>query len=128
MKVILIDPFKRTLTPLDPQWSQGDEESHLEQIYQLLDCRMIEAPAVDFPHGDILYCNEDAWSEASNPGSELAGFMFPHWGYAILGKALIIGNKDGYDSDCQSTPEDYQDIIWRTGFEMIMQGHTMGLL
>ena len=120
MKVILIDPHTKTIQPLNVQWP----ESHLHDIYKLLDCEMIETP-MDYENGDVLYCDEEAWlTAAKHPEKPRAGFMFPDWEYAILGKAVIIGtNDEGDDVDCKSVPDDIApEIRWRNHEQMTNQG------
>jgi hypothetical protein len=119
MKVILIDPNTKTIQPLDVKWP----ENHLKEIYKLLTCSMIECP-IDYENGDTMYCDEEAWITAARyRGRPLAGFMFPDWSYAILGKALIVGsNEEGEDVDCKSAPEDFSNIRWRNHEQMTNQG------
>ena len=120
IKVLLIDPFAKSIT-------EHEIEEGLQAIYDILDCNMIEAPVTFPPSGDALYCDEEAWLHAGD--SALAGFMFPDWSYAILGKALIVGTdeEDGVDIDCTMTVDDFDKIIWKESWEMEDQARQMGL-
>lgn len=118
MKAILIDPISKTV-------SEVEHAGDLESIYKLLDCSMFEAP-IRYPNDDAMYCDEEAWMHLKEP---YAGFMFPNWSYAILGKGLILGSTDeGEEADCQSSVDDFKSIIWMSQEEMTRQGKRMGLI
>ena len=120
MKAILINPYNNTILEVE-------HDGNLKSIYKLLDCSMIEAP-VHYDNNDTMYCNENAWLEVE-VDSILAGFMFPDYSYAILGKALIVGTDDeGNDVECKSNISDFDNIIWKNDNQMRNQGLSMGLL
>ena len=118
MKAILIDPIKKTIEEVE---HTGD----IDSIYKLLDCSMFETP-IHYPNDDVMYCDESAWLHIKEP---YAGFEFPGWSYAILGKGLIVGtNNEGEDVDCKSSINDFKTIIWKSQEEMKRQGYNMGMI
>jgi hypothetical protein len=105
MKALLIDPAKKTITEIEI-------EKGINAIYKAIDCSTFECPAVDFPNNDALYCDEEA---LLNPEKIEGGFMYPHWSYPIVGKALVLGtNLNTGDSVSVKTPAEVigRNIIW----------------
>ena len=122
MKALLIDPEKKTIEHIEIKTGIR----HLESIYEVLDCVMIESP-VKYKNGDVLYCDEDAWVNVSD--KPLAGFFFFNWDSPILGKALVVG-KDPvlWHNDCKSTPEDFKGIVWCEDTAMRLYGESRKLI
>ena len=121
MYVLLINPEDHTIT-------EKQIEPGLLNIYKILGCSMIEAPVIFPPNGDVLYCDEEAWLNVGDD-DKLAGFSFPDWSYAILGKALVVGdNGEGEDADCTMKITDFDNIIWKANHSMRVQGENMGMI
>jgi len=120
MKAILIDPFKKEIREVQT-------DGTLSNIYQLLDCNMIESP-VEYDNRDILYCDEEAWLYQKE-NIPLAGFKKPGWSYPILGKALIIGTDDnGESTDCKSKVLDFFKYQFIENDEMLKFGKLKGII
>jgi len=118
MKVILIDPDQQTVAVCN-------HDGTLESLYALLDCNSIEAP-IRYDNNDTLYCDEESWI---TPKEKLSGFMFPNWSYPILGRGLIVGTDDeGEDIGCESSVDDFKDIIWCDHKTMTEHGMRIGML
>jgi hypothetical protein len=105
MKALLIDPATKTITEIEI--AKG-----IDAIYKAIDCSTFECPAVDFPNNDALYCDEEA---LFFPEKIEGGFMYPHWCYPIIGKALVLGtnlNTGGSVSVKTSAEVIGRNIIW----------------
>ena len=112
IKVLLIDPATRTVTPIEI-------ETGIQAIYKAMDCNMFEAP-VEFPNGDVLYCDEEG---KLNREKLIGGFTYSEgWNDIIMNKALVIGTnpRTGDSTNCKSTPaeilrtKEWGAIRWAT--------------
>jgi len=121
MKAILIDPDNKTVREVETT-------GHLNDIYRLLDCHMVECP-ITYSNGDTIYVNEEAWMEF-NEDEPAGGWMFNGFSYSILGKALIVGNNEEGESADVRTPVSVilNQIHWSSPKYMLTQGIAMGLV
>ena len=127
MRALLIDPTNGQQSIIEIQ-----HDGTLQGIYKAMDCKMIEAP-ISYPNGDVLYCNEEAWTDYHLQKEEdelnMGGFMFPEWSYPILGKSLIVGiGEEGDTVDCKSDPADFRSIAWLDYNRMMAWGMKVGLV
>lgn len=79
MKAVLIDPENQTVTDVEI------EAGNLEQIYKLMDCRLVDFVQL-YPNGDGVFIDDEGMLI-----EEQHFFHHINYDHSLAGKALLVG-------------------------------------
>lgn len=100
MKAILIDPYDRSIIGILTDGS-------LEEIYEIIGCRYVEA-AYPFGAREPLFVGDE--SALRDP--PLPQFLVPGWGYPLFGRGVIVGvDAEGDPASTKLTTEQVRKVV-----------------
>lgn len=114
MKIILIDPKKKTLEKIDADFHP--EESNLQKMYEIIgdNTNMVQCVPIELRENTWihLWCDEEGWIRGDEDPHERGLFDFQGVLGPTVGRAFLTGmDEDGNLCDVDAECEDVKPLI-----------------